>query len=301
MQLAKNHQRPLIASIDVTNWCNLHCPGCYWTETLRHQELKELPVDQGTELLRILWREGVRQFMFLGGEPMSQREKVAQWVKVIASLGGISTVVTNGTYGLPAPGEWPRAHYFISCDGDKTGMDKVRGFDPTHGVNVFEKVRKVASGRPDVMLNMTISKLNYQRVEPFVRETATWQIGGVAFQFITPYIGKNTIALPSDLREQVVQKLLKLKVEFGDFVAMSRRAIELLSPTEVTIWSPNCPNFIEKSFAADGTQIERCIFGPRGDCSHCGCNIATSAVALQEGDRETVRMVMYPARRAGIR
>jgi MoaA/NifB/PqqE/SkfB family radical SAM enzyme len=90
--------------------------------------------------------------MFLGGEPLSQPEKVEQWVQIVAKLGGISTIVTNGTFGLPELGQWPRTHthFFVSCDGDKPAMDKVRGKD------VFEKVKTVAAGRKDVMLTVII-------------------------------------------------------------------------------------------------------------------------------------------------
>ena len=72
---------------------------------------------------------------------------------------------------------------------------------------------------------------------------------------------------------------------------MGTRAIELLRPAEVARWSPRCPTFIAQSIRADGQLIERCIFGPEGDCSRCGCNIYTSFVAIREGDHETARFL----------
>ena len=112
-------QPPFIASINVVNRCNLHCAGCYWTRTERTEDREELSIEEGVELIHTLWKSGARHFFFVGGEPMTEREKVEQWVRTVARRGGISIIVTNGTYGLPAPKEWPRTRYFISCDGDK--------------------------------------------------------------------------------------------------------------------------------------------------------------------------------------
>src|SRR2546425_10757921 len=145
-------KRPLIASINVVNRCNLHCAGGYWTRTERSEHRGELSIAEGEQLISALWKRGVRVFLFVGGEPMTERGKLEQWVRVVAKYGGISTVITNGTYGLPAPYEWPRTHYFVSCDGDRRGMDRVRGFDMAHKTNVFEQVKSVASNRKDVML-----------------------------------------------------------------------------------------------------------------------------------------------------
>lgn len=186
---AEKRKRPLIASINVVNRCNLHCAGCYWTRTEREKEREELSIEEGVELIHVLRKRGIRQFFFVGGEPMTERGKVERWVREVAKFGGISIVVTNGTYGLPAPNEWPGTHFFVSCDGDRAEMDRVRGFDVIHKKNVFEQVKSVASNRKDVKLAMTISKLNVDRIEAFVRETATWGIGGVVFSFATPNVG----------------------------------------------------------------------------------------------------------------
>src|SRR5947209_12030477 len=226
---AEMRKRPLIASINVVNRCNLHCAGCYWSRTERAEVRGELSMEEGLRLLRALWSRGVRIFLFIGGEPMTERGKLEQWVREVAKYGGISTVITNGTYGLPSPYEWPRTHYFVSCDGDRTGMDRVRGFDVVHKTNVFEQVKSVASNRQDVKLAMTISKLNVDRIEAFVRETATWNIGGVVFQFATPNVGdRQSFYLSADRKEQAVQEILRLKQESKDFITMGTRAIELL-------------------------------------------------------------------------
>jgi len=85
--------------------------------------------------------------------------------------------------------------------------------------------------RKDVKLAMTISKLNVDRIEAFVRETVTWNIGGIAFSFATPNVGeRQSFYLSAERKEQAVQEILRLKQEFKDFIAMGTRAIELLRP-----------------------------------------------------------------------
>ena len=297
---AEKHNRPFIASINVVNRCNLHCAGCYWTRTEREHDRAELAIEEGVDLIHTLWKRGIRHFFFVGGEPMTERGKLERWVREVAKLRGTSIIVTNGTYGLPAPNEWPRTHYYVSCDVERAGMDRVRGFDTVHKANVFEQVKSVAFHRKDVKLAMTISKLNVDRIEAFVREAATWGIGGVVFSFATPNVGeRQSFYLSAERKEQAVQEVLRLKREFKDFIAMGTRAIELLRPSEVARWSPRCPTFAAQSIRADGQLIERCIFGPEGDCSRCGCNIYTTLVAVQEGDRESAGFMMPPARVVG--
>src|SRR3989440_12136421 len=91
---AKKRNRPFIASINVVNRCNLHCAGCYWTRTERAEDREELSIGEGVELIRSLWKSGVRVFLFIGGEPMTEREKLERWVREVAKYGGISTVIT---------------------------------------------------------------------------------------------------------------------------------------------------------------------------------------------------------------
>jgi len=178
-------------------------------------------------------------------------------------------------------------------------MSSIRGFDNLHKRDVFELVRSVAYERKDVILAMTINRLNFEHIETFVREVSMWHGGGVVFSFSTPYVGdQQPFYLKDEQKEQTVQRLLRLKDVYGDFIVMSRRALELLRPCEVSRWSPQCPTWAAKSIRSDGIPIERCIFGPKADCSRCGCNISTSMVALGEGDRETARMLSLPMRLA---
>lgn len=306
-QYIERKGRPAIASINVVNECNLHCAGCYWQQTEAKQQRDELSLDESTALIDGLWKKGVRDFLFLGGEPLMRldpaqkgdrldpRDRTEHMVREVAKRGGISTVITNATYGIPAQDEWPRTHYFVSFDGDEHGMGRVRG------KGVFEKAREAVQGRKDVVLAMTISNVNRSGIDQFVKNAKDWDVGGVVFSFASPQVGnRQSFYLNPEQKRDAVALLLQLKAEYGDFVVMSERTLELLGPDEVERWSPDCPTFFARSIRSDGVPIERCIFGPEGDCAQCGCNISAAAVGLREGDRETARMSSLPARLAGI-
>src|ERR1700687_3398014 len=61
---AELRKRPLIASINVVNRCNLHCAGCYWTRTERAEDRRELSVEESVQLIHDLWKKGIRGYLF---------------------------------------------------------------------------------------------------------------------------------------------------------------------------------------------------------------------------------------------
>lgn len=302
MEYSRLKGQKVIASINVTNWCNLHCAGCYWQKTSAKENHPDMSREYGLKMIRKLREDGVYQILYIGGEPMARRDVLDSWVREFAMLGGINTVITNGTYGLPKVGEWPSTHYFVSCDGDKFSMDKIRGKDPEHNMkNVFDTVTEVVRGRKDVVLTMTINSLNYEHIEGFTEYARGLDVGGAVFSLSTPNVGEHPpFYLNSEQRDVTVEKLLKLKTTYGDFIATSRRTIELLGSKYDRTRGEKCPTDLSISLNSDGSQIERCIFGPKGDCSRCGCNITAMMRALLEGDRETAKDFKLPMRKARI-
>ena len=63
---AEKRKRPLIASINVVNRCNLHCAGCYWTKRReREEECVELSIEEGVELIHVSGKEEYANFSLL--------------------------------------------------------------------------------------------------------------------------------------------------------------------------------------------------------------------------------------------
>ncbi len=69
----------------ITNYCNLGCDYCFFKEwlTLDRQSQKEMPLSEMRELLGYCKREGVREIMLHGGEPMlhSNIERIIKLIK----------------------------------------------------------------------------------------------------------------------------------------------------------------------------------------------------------------------------
>src|SRR5437763_360218 len=62
---AEKRKRPLIASINVVNRCNLHCAGCYWTKTEREEDREELSIEDGADSYTDSGKEGHGTFSLL--------------------------------------------------------------------------------------------------------------------------------------------------------------------------------------------------------------------------------------------
>lgn len=96
----------------------------------------------------------------------------------------------------------------------------------------------------------------------------------VLFQFYTPVKGlENLMLWPDwDLRDKVVDRLIKLKEKYGDFISLSSETFELMRSDisqEVTL---NCsfPS-VSRCLDPQGRVKKPCMMGPLADCSRCGC------------------------------
>jgi len=81
---------PARMDLAVTYRCNLKCPKCYNGET----EMPELSLGQWRDIYRTLWRVGIPQVVFTGGEP-TLREDIVELVRGADEF--VTGLVTNGT------------------------------------------------------------------------------------------------------------------------------------------------------------------------------------------------------------
>lgn len=143
--------------------------------------------------LRVLrGKHGLKSMLFMGGEPMIRKDLVFQAMLLFES----SSIVTNGTYGIPTvPGHLAT----VSLDGSPEFNDAIRG----HGV--FEQVcQSIFARNPNdgmiVMLEMTIIAQNAEGLEQFVEDVKDWPVNGVAFTFYVPVKNDTTRLGWDDLR-----------------------------------------------------------------------------------------------------
>lgn len=273
--------------VNVTNVCNLSCAHCF----VFRADNPNRPQDKMSDAtmlhqLRVLRdKHGLKSMLFMGGEPMIRKDLVLQAMPLFES----SSIVTNGTYGIPAV---PGHLVTVSLDGPPELNDAIRGR------GVFEQVRRSIFARnPNdgtiVMLQMTITAQNAEGLEQFVEDVKDWPVNGVAFTFYVPVKNDTTGLGWDDLRERdpIVDRVIALKRQYPDLIKSNIGALELLKSDvclEVTgEHGETCRmRRMLPLYLGEGGQFERpfCCYGNDVDCSRCGAyGVFNAAFRRQRG------------------
>ncbi len=261
------------ALVNVTNVCNLSCTHCFVFRADNPNKPQD-KMDDATMLhqLEVLRdRHHIRSMLFMGGEPMIRKNLVMKAMPLFER----SSIVTNGTYGIPSV---PGHVVTVSLDGPEDLSDAIRG------EGVFQKVKKAVFERdPDdgttVIIQMTITKQNAPGIEEFVETVKDWPITGVAFTFYVPTKNDTSGLAWQDLRErdEVVRRVMAVKRKHPSVVKSNIGALELmLSQNSMSATGEHGENCgLRKMlplYMGEGGQFERtfCCYGNDVDCTRCG-------------------------------
>jgi MoaA/NifB/PqqE/SkfB family radical SAM enzyme len=261
------------ALVNVTNVCNLSCAHCFVFRADNPNRPKD-KMDDATmlaQLEQLRDKHGIRSMLFMGGEPMVRRDLVLRAMPLFER----SSMVTNGTYGIPsAPGHLVT----VSLDGPREMNDRIRG------EGVFDRVKNSVFARDaddgtTVMLQMTLTRLNADGIEPFVEEVKDWPVTGIAFTFYVPSLGDQTGLGWEDLRERdvVVDRVIAVKRRFPERVKANIGALELMKSgrcLQVTGERGETCGLRQMLplYMGEGGNFERtfCCYGNNVDCGRCG-------------------------------
>jgi Fe-coproporphyrin III synthase len=269
-------KKPVAAGIELTNKCNLHCPMCYWWLTKPNDELDN---PEMINLMISLRKQGIIHVTLVGGEPTLRPELV----KKAAAIFPYTWVVTNGSFSEKNAPPIKNTLYILSLDGTKKIHDQIRM------PGLYRKIKQNFSNRADCFTSTTITRMNMGVIEDMIADWSDTKIVGMAFNFATPIKGNRNIFTSWPEREEVIDKLIKLKTKYGDFILVSRRMLELFRHKEVVKWYLNCPlKWMSVSYTADGVVKTPCILGHNAICNMCGCHVAPILQASSEGDIETI-------------
>jgi MoaA/NifB/PqqE/SkfB family radical SAM enzyme len=261
------------ALVNVTNVCNLSCSHCFVFRE-GNPNLPRDKMDDATMLaqLRALRdKHQIKSMLFMGGEPMIREKLVMQAMPLFAH----SSIVTNGTYGIPSV---PGHLVTVSLDGPEELNDSLRG------EGVFQAVRNAVFERgPDdgttVMLQMTITRSNAHGIEAFVEEVVDWPVTGIAFTFYVPAKNDRSELAWLDVceRDAVIERVIALKRRYPTRVTTNIGALELMK-------SNRCLESTGREgehchlrrmlalYMGEGGNFERtfCCYGNDVDCARCG-------------------------------
>ena len=259
--------------VNVTNVCNLSCTHCFVFRADNPNKPKDRMDDQTMlyQLEKLRDKHGLKSMLFMGGEPMIRKDLVLEGMKLFER----SSIVTNGTYGIPSV---PGHLVTVSLDGPKHLNDPIRG------EGVFDKVKEsIFSRDPNdgttLMLQMTVTAKNHEGIEEFVEEVKDWPITGVAFTFYVPTIDDNTGLGWKDLRDRdpIVDRVIAVKKKHPKVVKTNIGALELMK-SDVSLEStgehgePCHMTDMLPLYMGPGGNFEKpfCCYGNDVDCSRCG-------------------------------
>ena len=264
---------PFAFGINVSDRCPIGC-DCYWRASARVDEMKE---EEMIDFMLEKRNAGYVVCFLIGGEPYV-RPKLLQ---KIAGIIPVNILVTSGTTPLLS---LPKTLHFISVDGKDTEThDKVR-----QSKGLFQRIiRNLENARKEkfpAYIHTVLNSLNYTEIGDILK---FWErnglVDGLIVSTITPVIGQSSkLDLTIEQRERVVEDLLGLKDKYPRFLRNTRRMIQLLHPDHTKDMTPaKCQNAeYFPAFDASGKKIPKCIFGPKADCSSCGCIVTSYADSL---------------------
>jgi MoaA/NifB/PqqE/SkfB family radical SAM enzyme len=259
--------------VNVTNVCNLSCSHCFVFRADNPNKPKDRMDDQTMlyQLEKLRDKHGLKSMLFMGGEPMIRKDLVLEGMKLFES----SSIVTNGTYGIPSV---PGHLVTVSLDGPKELNDSIRG------EGVFDKVKEsVFAHDPKdgtiLMLQMTVTAKNHEGIEEYIEEVKDWPVTGAAFTFYVPVKGDDTGLGWHDLkdRDPIIDRVIAVKKKHPNVVKANIGALEMMkSHRAIEFTGENGePCHMTKMlplYMGEGGHFEKpfCCYGNDVDCSRCG-------------------------------
>lgn len=281
-------KRPIYGSVDVNNICNLHCTHCYWW--LNRKEGEDLLAEEWRKIIKDTFnKKHIFITTLVGGEPTLRPDIIEVFCKEMPNR---VCVVTNATFPLKRfDGLY---FYWVSMDGTEEMHDRIRGkgsYAKTKK-NIMDYIAGPPrrGGKPawkDIWLSMTVNSLNYSTIEDLVEE---WhgKVNKIGFQFHTPFAKGDPLMLPfGEVRNQVVEKIIRMKRKYPDFVINPVRQILLMKGSwgGVGTTPVNCPTWAILSLDHMGKVKQPCCIGSADAkstkplCEDCGLGCYSILVA----------------------
>ncbi len=263
---------PAVASIKVTQRCNLRCNHCTWVDKVTH----DLPLARWKEIIDTIYKRGCIVVFVEGGEP-TLREDVAQLIGYIKGKGMTCVLFTNGTRKLA--GLNPDA-IWISIDGTEKSHDRLRG------KGNYQKVLTTLNNYPEknTYSMTTLSQLNAADIEAICRELSATSLKGLIFNFMYPYRDIKQEVLSKSERIACARRILQLKSRYPKIVSSDSYLRAVGQPDKL------CHPWILLLVTADGRITHGCTVEAMEErnCDVCDMMCGLEATLGIELDRGSV-------------
>jgi MoaA/NifB/PqqE/SkfB family radical SAM enzyme len=261
---------PYAFSFNISDRCPVGC-NCYWRAQSRVSELSDGDVIAFFQTKR---EQGYVLANIVGGEPYVRPHLLAK----VAGIIPLNWVVTSATTPLR---RLRNTTHILSIDGASSKThDRIRGMQGLYA-RILKNVAQARSGGDfPTMIHTTLNAKNYEELEEIL---ATWSSNGLAdgifISTMTPIkgAGDDGLRLTREQRIWIVNKLLRLREHYADFLCMTEEMIRRLHPDYTRMLSAamcDTARWIE-SYDAGGKRIPQCILSDKADCKQCGCIVTT--------------------------
>jgi MoaA/NifB/PqqE/SkfB family radical SAM enzyme len=248
-----NDTSPVVASIKVTQRCNLRCSHCTWVNKVTN----DLPLARWKQIIDTIYDRGCFVIFIEGGEP-TLRDDLPEIVKYIKAKGMGCVMFSNGTRGLP---DTDVDAVWISIDGTEESHDAVRG------KGNYKKVMRTLERYPEknIFSLTTLSKTNAPEIEAICKELSSTSLKGMIFNFMYPYKDISSKVLPKAERVDIARELMGLKKKYPKIISSDSYLKTVGQPDKI------CYPWLLLLATADGKITQGCTVEPTEErnCEVC--------------------------------
>ena len=279
----KAYSAPFDVGLGVTSLCNFSCKHCMGGDTLNGKN--DLTKDELFRLIDELAAAKVFNINVFGGEPLCRKD-IFDILEHLMKYHFTISMNTNGALVTKEIAERIAGYgriksLCVSLDGDSSdAMDIVRG------QGAFNKVMKgieniLSTGRLNVLLSVTINKINFKRIKDLA--LLGKKIGAKGVRYNGLFFGGNAACNSKELllspseHWDVIRAMDEARKEFGSFISGSYlQEVDIVEPLK-TKESDNL-DFI-KVYPC-GAATKKCYITPDGWVTPCEliCNVRAGNV-----------------------
>ncbi|MFX1375097.1 MAG: radical SAM protein [Promethearchaeota archaeon] len=278
----KTNRIPFGVNYDLTWRCNLKCKHCYFNSSV--EELKSKSLKDISELTNQQWIKvfnyhrnlGIRSASLTGGEPTLRMDLLYEAIKIFPSV----QIASNGIIKLPYFNHHKQPIYWVSLDGGEDMHNNIRG------ANIFQKVTENIKEDKRVLISTTITAINYKEIKKVINIAYNTGVSGIFFLMYTGY-PNDPLLVKGEKLKSVINSILGAMKDFGDFILISKKMLELYVTKEFISHCIFKRGGI-KSYYPNG-QRKYCVMGNSPLlCENCGCIVPVASYALSKFDAETI-------------
>lgn len=286
-RISSRFKKPLLCGFKITNRCNLECMHCPFT---RNGDSVEIDFKKAVNIMKKLYLDGVRIFVFEGGEPLLWKDRmegkdINDLIAEAKKLFFFVCITTNGT--LPYDNIEPDI-FFISLDGLKRTHDHIRGESFEKIISNIDRYHR----KKKIIVNICISKVNFMEIPELIKYINN-KVYGITIQFFYPYPEVENLSLNSVQKKQILGELAELKKKGYKLLDSS----SCFKKMEANTWK--CRDFLVASVEPGGQINHGCYLKNRVDdvsCAACGfsahCEISL-AYDLDPGAINAARNIFW--------